>query len=468
MTDKKFDIAIIGSGPGGYVSAIRAAQLGYNVAVIEKYPVLGGTCTNVGCIPSKALLDSSEHYHQARNKYQEHGIEISNLSLDFKQFMKRKNQVVKSNTDGLNFLMNKNKIKVVQGLGTFQDTNTLLVKSSDGIQTILQANHFIIATGSKPSSIPGIEIDKEHIITSTEALYLKEQPKSLTIIGGGVIGVEMASIFARIGTQVTILEYADRLIPNMDKDLSKELKKSLKKLGIEVITNAQVESAKSSNGAVTIDYSLKGEKETIESNKVLVATGRTPFTQGLQLHKAGVNTDPKGFISVNDDLQTSQSNIWAIGDVIGGAMLAHKAEEEGVAVAERINGQKPHINYNLIPNVVYTWPEVASVGFTEEQLKKQGIQYRVGKFPVSASGRARAASENEGLVKVLSEPKYGEVMGVHIIGPRAADLIAQAVVAMEYEVTDEDMTLISYAHPTYSEMLKEAYLAASHKGTINI
>lgn len=468
MTNKEFDIAVIGSGPGGYVAAIRAAQLGYKVAIIEKYPVLGGTCTNVGCIPSKALLDSSEHYHQAASKFEQHGIELSSLSIDFQQFMKRKNDVVKSNTDGIKLLMNKNKITVIQGLGSFVDSHTLSIRPDNGDSFTIRANHVIIATGSKPSSIPGVEVDKKHIITSTEALYLKEQPDSLTLIGGGVIGAEMASIFARIGTQVTILEYAGRLIPNMDKDLSKELKKSLKKLGVDIINSAQVKSAKSNNGVVSVDYSLKGASKTIESDKVLVATGRSPFTNGLQLHKAGVNTDPKGFITVNDNLQTSQSNIWAIGDVVGGAMLAHKAEEEGVAVAERIDGQKPHINYSLIPNVVYTWPEVASVGSTEEQLKDRGVPYRVGKFPVSASGRARAANEHEGVVKVLSEPKYGEVLGVHIIGPRAADLIAQAVVAMEYEVTDEDMTLISYAHPTYSEMLKEAYLGASQKGTLNI
>lgn len=468
MTNKEFDIAVIGSGPGGYVSAIRAAQLGYEVAIVEKYPVLGGTCTNVGCIPSKALLDSSEQYHQAASKFEQHGIELSSLSIDFQQFMKRKNDVVKSNTDGIKLLMSKNKITVVQGLGSFVNSHTLSIRPDNGDSFTIRANHFIIATGSKPSSIPGVEVDKKHIITSTEALYLKEQPENLTIIGGGIIGAEMASIFARIGTQVTILEYAGRIIPNMDKDLSKELKKSLKKLGVDVVTSAQVKSAKSYNGVVSVDYSLKGASKTIESDKVLVATGRSPFTNGLQLRKAGVNTDSKGFITVNDNLQTSQSNIWAIGDVIGGALLAHKAEEEGIAVAARIDGQKPHINYSLIPNVVYTWPEVASVGVTEEQLKDRGVPYRVGKFPVSASGRARAANESEGLVKVLSEPKYGEVLGVHIIGPRAADLIAQAVVAMEYEVTDEDMTLISYAHPTYSEMLKEAYLAASQKGTINI
>ena len=468
MSKNKFDIAVIGSGPGGYVAAIRAAQLGYKVAIIEKYPVLGGTCTNVGCIPSKALLDSSEHYHQANTNFEAHGIRHTGLKLAFEQFMNRKNKVVKANTDGLQYLMIKNNITVIQGLGSFEDSNRIKVLANNDEVSYVEADQFIIATGSKPATIPGVEIDKEKIITSTEALYLEKQPQSFTIIGGGVIGVEMASIFSRIGTEVTILEFADRLIPNMDKDLAKELKKSLKKLGITIITNARVSRTSTQGNSVVTEYDLNGKTTTIKSDKVLVATGRRPYTVGLGLDKAGIETDKRGFILVNEKLQTNQNNIWAIGDVIGGAMLAHKAEDEGVAVAERIDGQKPPINYNLIPNVVYTWPEVASVGFTEDHLKKEGIAYRLGKFPVSASGRARAANETEGLVKVLSEPKYGEVLGVHIIGPRAADLIAQAVVAMEYEVTDEDMTLISYAHPTYSEMLKEAYLASSQKGTINI
>lgn len=465
----QFDITIIGSGPGGYVAAIRAAQLGHRTALVEKYSKPGGTCTNVGCIPSKALLDSTEHYHNALTKFQKHGIGLEDLSLNFQQLMHRKDEVVKQNTAGIRYLLQKNKIEVFEGTGSFVNKEEVIVRKSEGSQTI-RSKFFIIATGSKPATLPGLNIDKKRIITSTEALSLKEKPGSMVIIGGGVIGVEMASIFARTGTEVTILEYAESLIPAMDRELGKELKKILTKLNIKIQLKAKVQEAKNEDGKVTIKYQdAKENPQVISAGYCLVAVGRKPYTEGLALDKAGVETDNRGFIKVNNQLRTNIPNIYAVGDVTGGAMLAHKAEEEGVFTAEVIHGLKPHpLEYHLIPGVVYTWPEVASTGFTEEQLKEKGIAYRCGKFPFSALGRARAAMDTEGFVKVLTEPKYGEILGVHIIGARAADLIGQAVVGMAYEVTDEDMFRISYAHPTYSEALKEAYLIASGQGALNL
>ncbi|MBL7932848.1 MAG: dihydrolipoyl dehydrogenase [Bacteroidia bacterium] len=466
--ENTFDVIVIGSGPGGYVAAIRAAQLGYKTAIVEKYTVLGGTCTNVGCIPSKALLDSSEHFHEAATKFKTHGIEIDNLKINFNQLMKRKDEVVKQNTSGLSFLMKKNKIQVFEGTASFL-SNTEIKISSSGKEERVKSKYFVIATGSKPSSIKGVDIDKQRIISSTEALALKEKPESIAIIGGGVIGVEMASIFSRIGVKVTIVEYADSLIPTMDKELGKELKKVLTKNGIEILLNHKVQSAENLGNSTLITY--KDEKDTlkeIRADYCLVAVGRKPYTEGLGLENTRVKLDERGFIQTNAQLQTAEENIYAIGDVVPGPMLAHKAEEEGAFVAEVIAGQKPQIHYNLIPGVVYTWPEVASVGLTEEQLKKEGRAYRVGKFPFIASGRARAAMESDGFAKVISEPKYGEILGVHIIGPRAADLIAQAVIGTHYETTDEDMFRIPYAHPTYSEALKEAYLIASGQGAINL
>lgn len=464
-----FDITIIGSGPGGYVAAIRAAQLGHKTALIEKYSELGGTCTNVGCIPSKALLDSTEHYHVAESKFQKHGIGLENLGLNFQQLMQRKEEVVKQNTAGIRYLMQKNKIEVFEGTGSFVNKEELLVQKSDRSQTI-RSKYFVIATGSKPATIPGVSIDKKRIITSTEALSLQEKPASMVIIGGGVIGVEMASVFARSGTEVTILEYADSLIPAMDRELGKELKKVLTRLKIKIQLQAKVQEATVTGDRVTIKYvDSKGAPQELSADYCLVATGRKAYTKGLAPEKAGIETDNRGFIKVNNHLQTSTPHIYAIGDVIGGAMLAHKAEEEGVFVAEAIHGLKTHhLQYHLIPGVVYTWPEVAAVGYTEEQLKEKGVAYRTGKFPFSALGRARASMDTEGFVKVITEPKYGEILGVHIIGARAADLIAQAVTGMAYEVTDEDMFRISYAHPTYSEALKEAYLIASGQGALNL
>jgi len=466
---EKFDITVIGSGPGGYVAAIRSAQLGYKTAIIEKYNTLGGTCTNVGCIPTKALLDSTHHYADALTSFGTHGIEYSDLRLNIEQLFKRKSEVVTKNTQGLDFLMRKNKISVFHGSGSFVNNETLKIVHDDQTETVINSDKFIIATGSKPSTIPGITIDKKRIITSTEALELKEKPESIVIIGGGVIGVEMTSIFNRIGTKVTILEYADNLIATMDSELGKALTKILTKEGVEIKLQQAVYKAENLGNTAKVYFkNKKGEEQDLTADYILIAVGRKPYVNGLGLENTNVELNNNGTVKVNELLQTTAPNIYAIGDVIGGAMLAHKAEEEAVFVVERINGQKPHINYERIPSVVYTWPEVASVGATEEQLKKQGMEYNIGKFSFAVNARARAGMETEGFVKVLSDPKYGELLGVHIIGARAADLIAQAVVGLEYEVTANDMAIISYAHPTYSEVLKEAYTIASGKPSLNI
>ncbi|WP_153398787.1 dihydrolipoyl dehydrogenase [Chryseobacterium vaccae] len=464
-----FDITVIGSGPGGYVAAIRSAQLGYKTAIIEKYNTLGGTCTNVGCIPTKALLDSTHHYSDALNSFGAHGIEYSNLRLNVEQLFKRKNEVVTKNTQGLDFLMRKNKITVFHGSGSFVNNETLKIVHDDKTETVINSDKFIIATGSKPSTIPGIAIDKKRIITSTEALGLQEKPESIVIIGGGVIGVEMASIFNRIGTKVTILEYADNLIATMDSELGKALTKILTNEGVEIKLQQAVYKAENLGNTAKVYFKNKqGEEQGLTADYILVAVGRKSYVNGLGLENTNVELNNNGTVKVNELLQTTASNIYAIGDVVGGAMLAHKAEEEAVFVVERINGQKPHINYDRIPSVVYTWPEVASVGATEEQLKKQGVEYNIGKFPFAVNARARAGMETEGFVKVLSDPKYGELLGVHIIGARAADLIAQAVVGLEYEVTANGMATMSYAHPTYSEVIKEAYTIASGRPSLNI
>ncbi|UQB69315.1 dihydrolipoyl dehydrogenase [Epilithonimonas zeae] len=464
-----FDITVIGSGPSGYVAAIRSAQLGYKTAIIEKYNTLGGTCTNVGCIPTKALLDSTHHYADALSSFATHGIEYSDLRLNVEQLFKRKSEVVTKNTQGLDFLMRKNKITVFHGSGSFVNNEILKIVHDDQTETVINSDKFIIATGSKPSTIPGITIDKQRIITSTEALELKEKPESIVIIGGGVIGVEMASIFNRIGTKVTILEYADNLIATMDSELGKALTKILTKEGVEIKLQQAVYKAENLGNTAKVYFkNKKGEEQDLTADYILVAVGRKPYVIGLDLENTNVELNSNGTVKVNELLQTKAPNIYAIGDVVGGAMLAHKAEEEAVFVVERINGQKPHINYDRIPSVVYTWPEVASVGATEEQLKKQGVEYNIGKFPFAVNARARAGMETEGFVKVLSDPKYGELLGVHIIGARAADLIAQAVVGLEYEVTANDMATMSYVHPTYSEVMKEAYTIASGKPSLNI
>ncbi|MCT3664408.1 dihydrolipoyl dehydrogenase [Elizabethkingia anophelis] len=465
---ENYDVTVIGSGPGGYVAAIRSAQLGYRTLLVEKYNTLGGTCTNVGCIPTKALLDSTHHYSDALKKFNQHGIILDTIGLDFGQMFRRKADVVQKNTEGLEFLMKKNNITRVTGTASFVDNSTIEIRNEGTVQKVTSKN-FIIATGSKPSALPGINIDKERIITSTEALSLKELPKSMVIIGGGVIGVEMASVFNRLGTEVNILEYADHLISAMDRELGKTLQKILKKDGMDIRLQQAVYKAENLGNRTKVYFRDKnGTENSLEADYILVAVGRRPYTENLGLENTGVKLDERGFIITDEKLQTSIPGIYAIGDVIGGAMLAHKAEEEGVFVAETIDGQKPHIHYERIPSVVYTWPEVASVGATEEELKKNNIDYRSGKFPFSASARARASMDMEGFAKVLVDPKYGEILGVHIIGPRAADSIAQAVVALEYEVTAKDMFSISYAHPTYTEVLKEAYMLAYGQPAINI
>lgn len=464
----KYDVAVIGSGPGGYVAAIRSAQLGFKTALIEKYSTLGGTCLNVGCIPSKALLDSSEHYHNAETTFAEHGIKISNVEPDLAQMIKRKGEVVSQTTEGIDYLMKKNKIDVYHGLGSFKDKNTITVTDEKGEKTELTSDKTIIATGSKPSTLPFIEIDKKRIITSTEALELKEIPKHLIIIGGGVIGLELGSVYARLGAKVSVVEYMDSLIPTMDKMLGRELKRSLKKLGFEFYLKHKVTAVKSTAKTVTVTAeSPKGENVELKGDYCLVSVGRRPYTEGLGLEKVNIKTDDTGRIEVDGQLRTTVDNIYAIGDVVKGAMLAHKAEEEGVFVAETIAGQKPHINYKLIPGVVYTWPEVASVGYTEEELKDQNREFKSGSFPYRALGRARASMDIDGQVKVLADKDTDEILGVHIIGARAADMIAAAVTAMEYRASAEDVARMSHAHPTYMEAVKEACLAATEDRAIH-
>ena len=463
------DITIIGSGPGGYVAAIRCAQLGFNTAIIEKYNTLGGTCLNVGCIPSKALLDSSEHYYNAVHTFKEHGIDIATPTINFQQMIDRKAKVVETTSGGIDFLMKKNKISVYKGIGSFVNEKTISIKLQDGSEELIQTGKTIIATGSKPACPPFITIDKKRVITSTEALKLAELPKSMVIIGGGVIGLEMGSVYARLGTQVSIIEFMDAIIPTMDADLSKELTRSMKKMGVKFFTGHKVTEVNATDNNVIVKAKDKKEQDVVfEADYCLVAIGRKPYTDGLGLEKIGIKLSERGQIEVNDYLETNVPGIYAIGDVIKGAMLAHKAEEEGVFVAEVIAGQHPHINYNLIPGVVYTWPEVAAVGQTEQQLKDQNIAYKVGSFPMRALGRARASMDLDGFVKVLAHADTDEILGVHIIGARAADLIAEAVIAMEFRASAEDIARSSHAHPTYAEAMKEACLAATANRALQV
>lgn len=464
----KYDITIIGGGPGGYVAAIRCAQLGMKVALIEKYSTLGGTCLNVGCIPSKALLDSSEHYYKATKEFAEHGINIGKMDIDFGQMIKRKAEVVSQTCAGIDFLMKKNKIDVINGLGSFVDKNTIKVVKDDKTEVILSTDKTIIATGSKPTKLPFLPIDKERIITSTEALKLKEIPKHLIIIGGGIIGVELGSVYGRLGSKVTVVEYLDRIVPSLDSEVGKEMARLLKKQGFSILTSHKVTGATVKGKDVTVTAEADGKPVEIKGDYCLVAVGRSPYTEGLGLEKAGVELDERKRVKTDDHCQTNVPGIYAIGDVVKGAMLAHKAEEEGVYVAEIIAGQKPHINYNLIPGVAYTWPEAAGVGKTEDELKAEGAAYKVGKFPFKASGRARASMDTDGFIKVLADSKTDEILGVQMIGPRIADLIIEAVVAMEYRASAEDISRMSHPHPTYSEAFKEACLDATGKRALHI
>jgi len=465
----QFDVTIIGSGPGGYVSAIRCAQLGFKTAIIEKYSTLGGTCLNVGCIPSKALLASSHHYEELQH-FADHGIEVSgDVKVNLEKMIARKQAVVDQTSGGVKFLMDKNNITVFNGVGSFESATSVKVTKEDGSSEIIESKNIIIATGSKPSSLPFIKLDKERIITSTEALKLKEVPKHLVIIGGGVIGIELGQVYLRLGAQVSVVEFMDRIIPGMDAALSKELTKVLKKQGMKFYTSHKVQSVERAGDVVTVKAeNAKGEIITLEGDYSLVSVGRRPYTDGLNAEKAGVKVTDRGQIEVNDHLQTSASNVYAIGDVVRGAMLAHKAEEEGVLVAEILAGQKPHIDYNLIPGVVYTWPEVAAVGKTEEQLKADGVAYKVGSFPFKALGRARAGGDTDGFVKILADAKTDEVLGVHMIGARCADLIAEAVTAMEFRASAEDISRMSHAHPTFAEAIKEAALAATDNRALHV
>lgn len=464
----KYDVAIIGSGPGGYVAAIRCAQLGMKTAIIEKYNTLGGTCLNVGCIPSKALLDSSEHFHNAKHNFEEHGITVTGLEADLNKMIARKAEVVAQTCNGIKFLMDKNKITVYTGTGSFKSKNQIAIQGKEG-EEVIEATNIIIATGSKPNFFPGMEPDKDRIITSTEALALKEIPKKLLVIGGGVIGLELGSVYARLGAQVEVVEFADSIIPTMDKTMGKELTKVLKKEGFKFYMEHKVQKVENTGKGVKLTaLNKKDEEITLEADYCLVAVGRKAYTEGLNLEAAGLTANNRGQVEVNEQLQTAVPNIYAIGDVIRGAMLAHKAEEEGVYVAELLAGQKPHINYNLIPGVVYTWPEVAAVGKTEEELKAAGINYKAGSFPIKALGRARASMDTQGLVKILTNAETDEVLGVHMITARAADLIMEAVVAMEYRASAEDISRICHPHPTYSEAVKEAALDATGSRALHV
>ena len=463
---EQFDVVVIGSGPGGYVCAIRCAQLGMKTAVIEKYNTLGGTCLNVGCIPSKSLLDSSHHYHEAVHNFSTHGITIEgSIKVDLNKMISRKDSVVDQTTKGIDYLMSKNKIRVFNGLGSFVDSHTVSINSSEKIKF----NNAIVATGSKPISLPFAKIDKKRIISSTEALKLKEIPKKLIVIGGGVIGLELGQVYSRLGSEVSVIEYSDKITPFMDGAVSKELLRIFKKQKIKFYLSHKVTSVISENSSVSVNAEdSNGSNVNFEGDYCLVSVGRKPYTHGLNLSSVGINTNDKGQIEVNDKLQTNIENIYAIGDVIAGPMLAHKAEEEGVLVAEILAKQKPHINYNLIPNVIYTWPEVASVGKTQEQLSSEGIEFKTGQFPMRALGRARASMDIDGFVKILADKKTDEILGVHIVGARAADLIAEAVTAMEFRASAEDVSRMSHSHPTYAEAIKEAALAATENRPLHI
>jgi dihydrolipoamide dehydrogenase len=463
---EQFDLIIIGGGPAGYVGAIRAAQLGMKVVCVEKRPTLGGTCLNVGCIPSKALLDSSEHFSMAQHKFQKHGIEISGIKLNLEQMISRKNTVVKQLTQGIAGLFKKNKIEWAQGMGKFAgiegDNKIVEVEGVLGKRT-LKAPKVLIATGSEAIELPNLKFDGKKIISNVEALNLNEVPAHLVVVGGGVIGLELGSVWKRLGSKVTVVEFSDKLLAVMDQQIANEAKKSLIKQGLEFKFNTQAMSATQSGNKMMLEVMDRATqaKETIECDIILVATGRRPYSDGLALDKIGLGTDERGRVDINDHFETKVKGVYAVGDTVRGPMLAHKAEEEGIAAVEIMAGQAGHVNYNAIPWVVYTWPEIAGVGPTEEELKQKGIEYKSGSFPFMANGRAIAMDESEGLVKVLADAKTDRVLGVHIFGPRASDLIAEATTVMEYGGSAEDIARTCHAHPTLSETVKEAALAVA-------
>ncbi len=464
MADLNFDLIVIGSGPGGYIGAIRAAQLGLKVAVIEKDKTLGGVCLNVGCIPSKALLESSEHLSQAQHEFSDHGIKVSKVELDLAQMLNRKEKIVKSLTDGIKYLFNKNKITSFEGLGSLKSATDVEVKSSSGETQVLKAKNIMLATGSVPIELPFAKFDGKKIITSTEALSLKEVPKKMLVIGGGAIGLELGSVWQRLGAQVTVIEATSKLCGPMDAQLSKNLQKLLAKQGIEFLLETKVSDVKVSGNQVSVKFEDADKKSVELSGDIcLVAVGRKAFSNGLGLENAGVEKDERGRIKVDAHLRTNIPNIYAIGDVIAGPMLAHKAEEEGVAVAETIVNGHGHVNYEAVPSVVYTWPEFASVGKSEEELKAAGTAYKAGSFPFTANGRAKALGSTDGQVKILADAKTDRILGVHIVGPRASDMIAEAVIAMEFGASAEDIARSFHAHPTLSEAMREAALAVDKR-----
>ena len=462
--EEKFDLIVIGGGPGGYVCAIRAAQLGLKTACIESRGTLGGTCLNVGCIPSKSLLNSSEFYHKAKNNFNNLGIETSNIKLNLKKMMINKMKSVQILTKGVEFLFKKNKVSYIKGKGVLFSKNDVVVYQ-DNKKTSYKSKNIVIATGSSSVSLAGINIDEKNIVSSTGALSLEEVPKNLVVIGGGYIGLEMGSVWARLGSKVTVIEYLDHITPGMDREISKEFQKILTKQGIKFKLNNKVTAVKNLKDKLIVEFTdneTKG-KESIDCDKVLVSVGRKPYTEGLNLLKIGVKKDEKGRIETNKKFQTSISNIFAIGDVIKGPMLAHKAGEEGIAVAEILAGQSGHVNYNVIPGVIYTSPEVATVGKTEEQLKDSNINYKIGKFPFLANSRAKVNNESEGFVKILADSKTDKVLGVHIIGPHCGDMIAEMALAMEFGASSEDIARTCHAHPTHTEAIKEAALAVDKR-----
>jgi len=460
MSDNSFDIIVIGGGPGGYVAAIRAAQLGFKTASVEKRGTLGGTCLNVGCIPSKALLQSSHHYEAAQHDFAAHGIKVSGLELDVGVLQARKEKVVGDLTKGIEFLFKKNKITYVVGEGRITAPGKISVKTAEGDKE-LTARAIIIATGSDVAPLPGVEIDEKQIVSSTGALALPQVPKSLVVIGAGVIGLELGSVWRRLGAEVTVVEYLDKVLPPFDNEVSKQVQRLLDKQGFKFELGTKVTGAtKSADGVtLTLEPAKGGEAKELKADVVLVAIGRRPYTDGLGLDEVGVARDARGFIPVDHHFSTNVPGIYAIGDVIGGLMLAHKAEEEGVALVELLAGQAGHVNYEAIPSVVYTSPEVATVGKTEEQLKAEGVAYKVGKFPFTANSRARANGEGDGFVKILADATTDKVLGAHIVGPQAGDLISEIVLGIEYSAAAEDIARTSHGHPSLSEAVKEAALA---------